>query len=431
MGPRQRASLGATTDALRRLGRERIGVYRGMFLKGLVQLPWRSAMRSVARAVPRESGLVAFGSVRNRLADNSAYLFLHMAQANDIRCVWIGGSPEVISKLRAEGLDARRRWSPGGLWAALRASIYVYSFAPADINVLLSDGAVTVNLWHGVGVKRIERDRGSPWDRMYAAGDRSLTARVFADDRRPCDWLLSTSPEMSAYFTRPFGISIDRCIEVGYPRNDHLAAGTTPPSALIDRPLYDALREKELVVGYFPTWRYDSYSALPEGAPDLDEIAQLVGEQGGVVLFKPHHQSGMPPGTSESLVLLPADADLNAYLGLCDVLVTDYSSVAADFLFLNRPIVIFAPDLDGDLAAGRFSIDPIEHQPGLLVRTTEELYALLREARSIPLAENFKFLQSFYWSSSSEHSSEALASFIRSRALGPAKSPSAARAETG
>ncbi len=49
-----------------------------------------------------------------------------------------------------------------------RASFYVYSFAASDINLWLVDGAVTLNLWHGLGVKRIERDRGAPWDRMYA-----------------------------------------------------------------------------------------------------------------------------------------------------------------------------------------------------------------------------------------------------------------------
>ena len=49
-----------------------------------------------------------------------------------------------------------------------------------------------------------------------------------------------------------------------------------------------------------------------------------------------------PVGSDESLVFLPADCDLNAYLGLCDVLITDYSSVAADFLLLHRPIIVFA-----------------------------------------------------------------------------------------
>src|SRR4051794_18395898 len=96
---------------LRRLGRERLGVYRGMFVKRLSQWPLRAAFRSLSRFIRRDSDLVVFGSVRNRFADNSAYLFLAMAQDPQMRCVWITGSRAVVRKLRQDGFDARHRWS--------------------------------------------------------------------------------------------------------------------------------------------------------------------------------------------------------------------------------------------------------------------------------------------------------------------------------
>src|SRR3954452_8777099 len=100
---------------LRRVGRERLGVYRGMFVKRLSQWPLRAAFRSLSRFIRRDSDLVVFGSVRNRFADNSAYLFLNMAQDEQLRCVWISGSQAVVKKLRQEGFDARHRWSIEGL----------------------------------------------------------------------------------------------------------------------------------------------------------------------------------------------------------------------------------------------------------------------------------------------------------------------------
>ena len=407
------------------MGREKLGVYRGMFLKRLSEWPLRAAFRGLSRFVRRTPDLIAFGSVRNRFADNSAYLFLNMARDEELRCVWLTGSHNVVKQLRSHGYEAHRRWSVPGIRAAVRASYYVYSFAPSDINLWLSDGAVTVNLWHGLGVKRIERDRDSPWNRMYRASDRSITGRVFADDRRSPDWLVTTSAPMTQYFAPPFAIPSERCAQFGYPRNDHFVQGTRPPSILVNAELYDRLEQEPFVVGYFPTWRYDSFEALPDGAPDLDEIARIVGEQGGVMLFKPHHQSATPLGSDPSLVFLPADCDLNAYLGLCDVLITDYSSVAADFLLLDRPIVIFAPDVDEGIAMDRFSADPSTMQPGLLVRTTDELFALLSAVRSIPLADNFIRLREHYWGSVSADSASELGAFIKSKALaGCAPKPS-------
>jgi CDP-glycerol glycerophosphotransferase (TagB/SpsB family) len=413
---REVAAAATVHERLRRIGRERIGVYRGLYIKRLMQWPLRAALRQMTRPLRRQPDLVAFGSVRNRFADNSAYLFLHMAAEDRLRCVWISGSRAVTRSLRRQGYDARHRWSPKGLHAALRASIYVYSFSPEDVNLWLSDRATCVNLWHGVGVKRIERERGEPWKRMYAASDRSITGRVFADDRRRPDWLLTTSPATTCYFLRPFDIAADRCVELGYPRDDHLIVGSPPPAALVDRTIYERLDREDFVVGYFPTWRYDSFEAVAGGAPDLEEIAHLIAAQSGVVVFKPHFQSASPACAHPALVVLPAEADLNAYLGLCDVLITDYSSVAADFLLMDRPIVTFAPRLDRDLASGTFSEDPLTMQPGLLVRTTAELYGCLRAVREIPIQDNFEQLRRHYWGPDPQPSAARLSTFVNGRA---------------
>jgi len=251
---------------------------------------------------------------------------------------------------------------------------------------------------------------------MYNASDHSVTGQVFADDRRPPNWLVAPSPPMREYFARPFDLPIERCIEFGYPRNDHLVKRTRPPTSLIDEPLYDRLERHDLVVGFFPTWRYDSFEALPEGSPTLDDIARIVGRQDGVVLFKPHHQSATPAASDPAIVLLPAECDLNAYLALCHVLVTDYSSVAADFLLLDRPIIVWGADVDQGIAMRQFSVDPLTMQPGLLVRTKDELFSVLSDARSIPTAANFDKLREHYWGSVNAESADALRDFVKSTA---------------
>src|SRR4051794_26886796 len=140
-----------------------IGRYRLLLAKRLVQWPARALLRPIVPRVSRDPRLVAFGSNWNRFADNPAYLFLHMARTSGLRCVWVSGSRETVDRLTSFGLESVHRWSLAGVRVALRSSWYVYGFNRADVNTLLDDGAVTFNLWHGVGVKRIARSESVSW----------------------------------------------------------------------------------------------------------------------------------------------------------------------------------------------------------------------------------------------------------------------------
>ncbi len=282
------------------------------------------------------------------------------------------------------------------MWVALRSSWYVFSSYRSDVNLWLADGARAFNLWHGVGVKRIQRGRVvGAGAAMFNEPEGSLTARVFADDRQPPDFVLSTSKGMSEVLSHAFGVSPDRCPELGYPRIDHLWAGTSPPATLVDEELHEHLRDRA-VVGYFPTVRDDSLS-VPGAAPTVERLARILDAQDAVLLFKPHGASYVPVEPDAAVVVLPRDADLSAYLGVCDVLITDYSSVAADYLPLNRAVVLYWADLDIYDGNRGFALDPREFLPGIATRTPDELYAVLSDIRSIAVAPDHERVRDFYW----------------------------------
>jgi CDP-glycerol glycerophosphotransferase (TagB/SpsB family) len=389
-------ATGRAIAALRSFGRARIGTFRLLVLLRLVQWPIRGVTRPVLRRIPREPSLIAFGAASERFADNPAYSFLALVASPSLRCVWISGSAATVERLRAAGLPAERRWSRRGVAVALRAGWYVYGWNPADVNRWLGDGARTLNLWHGVGIKRVQRARIGVGPTVYDAPDGSFLAAVLADDRHVPDLVLSSSPGMTPVLAEAFGVPPERCVELGYPRNDHLVDATPAPAALVDPALLERLRGQR-VVGYFPTFRDDSMG-IPGGAPVIEEVAEVVGAQGATLLFKAHDASHVEVGRGSNLVVLPADADLNAYLGCCDVLVTDYSSVASDFLLLrDRPIVLFVPDVDDFEAVRGFALDPKDKLPGLVTRTTAELHQALGDLARLPAPDPDGRLLAFYW----------------------------------
>jgi hypothetical protein len=78
---------------------------------------------------------------------------------------------------------------------------------------------------------------------------------------------------------------------------------------------------------------------------------------------------------------------------------------------------VFGPDVDEGIRMHQFSADPLTMQPGLLVRTRDELFKALSDVRSIPTGDNFDALREHYWGSVSAESANALREFVKSTAL--------------
>lgn len=344
----------------------------------LAQLPLRTLIGAIVRLVPRDRNLVAFGAERERFADNSAYLYLAM-RSRAVRCVWITGSASLVERLRAAGYSAERRWSYRGVLTCLRAGSYVVSGYASDVNGWLAEGARIVNLWHGVPLKRIERDiSGGPLRRMY--DDRQPMKAAFRERTRPPDLLLAPSTYIAERcFEGAFAVPRERCLPLGYPRTDHFfePLEAPPHELLVGNPTtWHELQRRNRVVGYFPTWRDGSIEPTPAGL-NLDQFAAGLARLGGHLVFKPHFVASASSSVSGATTLGEGD-DADAYLPLCDLLITDYSSLAFDFMLLDRPIVYFVPDLDEYMHERGFYFEPLEMMPGPIVRDPIQLLDAVR-----------------------------------------------------
>jgi CDP-glycerol glycerophosphotransferase (TagB/SpsB family) len=358
--------------AARRVVR-RLGVHRVTLLLGLAQLPALKAAQLLLSRIPRDRHLVVLGSPLDRFSDNAAYLYVFLTERQGpLRPVWISGSSEIVRRLRDRGYRAETRWSWRGVLTCVRAGTFVYSSYRSDINRWLSPGASTLCLWHGLPIKRVEASAGAD------AKQKSWFERVIEAGREaPPDYLLTSSDFVTQAFSRAFSVPPERCWEHGYPRNDHLLADPrNPPGALLwHESERDRLASARFVVGLFLTWRDEKV----DDAVDADlvrQVAETCGRHGGVLAYKAHYNVAPTAVPPDHCVLLPSDADLHAYLGYCDVLVTDYSSVALDFLLMRRPVVYFMPDMEQYAATRGFQVDPLT-LPGVVTREPEALLVAL------------------------------------------------------
>jgi len=205
------------------------------------------------------------------------------------------------------------------------------------------------------------------------------------------DHFLVRSEHDVATLARAYRLPEDRLLRTGYPRNDALVAERTRTETegrLPRPPLAGALGidDHKKVVLYAPTFRGGPAAGGKQARRrlllDVREFAERFGDS-YTLLVRAHYLEAArlplcPPGT---VIDVSRHHDVSELLALADVLVTDYSSIMFDFALLDRPVLLYAPDLDTYAAERGSYFDLREKAPGPVTETQEELFGQLAELK--------------------------------------------------
>lgn len=332
--------------------------------------------------IPRNKKIWVFGSTfGKRFADNPKYFYLYMNQYHkkDIRAIWISKNRDVIKLLNHNGMEAYYLYSIKGIWFCLRARVYLYDNYSKDICFTLSGGAVKINMWHGVPLKKIQRD--NRFDKVRHPKTRtemlkSLPRRM--SDEKPSDYVLTTSNFLKPIFSSAF--QTKRVIVCGYPRNDNLVYEQirnilTKQETREIRHISKKAQENKIIL-YMPTFR-ESESKFFD-VINMDKFQKFLVKEHLIFCIKLHPKSKLEMRFREknysNIYILDAQSDPYSILNLSDLLVTDYSSIYFDYLLTKKPIVFFNYDLAEYLRDTRelyFSYN--KFTPGIKVKNQTEL----------------------------------------------------------
>lgn len=145
-------------------------------------------------------------------------------------------------------------------------------------------------------------------------------------------------------------VDSEKIVVTGSPRNDQLF-----------RIQNNNEKSNEKVILYTPTWRewidndkkeYEGFKTkLAEMVQDkqLNELLSYHGYKIHLFLhinMHKYYETIISDYNALNFVKLPLNIDLQHYIVLSDMLITDYSSVAWDFLLLNKPVVFYQFDLE-------------------------------------------------------------------------------------
>lgn len=242
------------------------------------------------------------------------------------------------------------------------------------------EGQKRINLWHGCGFKARAVLGPGPQTRHY-------------------ELMTVTSPLYADIHAKYHGLSRSQLIDTGLAKQDWLFQ---PMKDGIGRIL--DLPKSSKYVFWLPTFRWTdnkasslntntlaSSSGFPivtnkKLAKELDDFLDSIDT---CLIIKPHPAQAHDGidfwkmkhiFVIENKVLLKKDIMINQLLSKADALISDYSSVAIDFMLLDRPIAFMLEDMEQYGESRGFVFDNLkEYLPGVEVYTFDQLENFLRE----------------------------------------------------
>lgn len=315
---------------------------------------------------PLKKNLVLFvGKNEGLFFDNIKYiyLYLHGLKQNGVEYYFFTEKESVYDMLKQHNLPVLLYPSLRSIYTLICANVVISCSTPwsKKYKYHLSARAKKIQLWHGIGPKKIGL--------MLPANARkhnSFLGRL-SDAIRGKHYIYDLFVSTSDFYTANLfskAVRARNFIESGYPRNDiffkerldelDLLEADTETLQKIDEFRKNGFKS----VLYAPTWDDPAGNLIKNGFLDLEKLSQFAKNNKILFVFKfhPSVRCGKELGLPDNIICYDSSKDIQPLLKTTDILVTDYSSVYMDYLLLDRPIVFFPYNLE------RY----IESQDGLL-----------------------------------------------------------------
>jgi CDP-glycerol glycerophosphotransferase (TagB/SpsB family) len=330
--------------------------------KNIIKLLLLWPLYFIVKYIPKNKRIWCFGAPRERFVDNSKYMFLYSQKHYpNVNCYWVTSDVQLTQALNARGFKVINRNTLKGMLTIIRAHSVFYSCFVSEVSFWLTAGAKSVNLWHGLPLKKIEFDINSGEYQAKYAKEFSLNKLAWqlfnpVSFRRP-DIMFSPAPIFTAIFKRAFRIKKGKVIESGSPRTDIFFDKALAAQDLKTYPnIILAKQQDKKTFLYMPTFRDVGGDFFASTGIDFEQLNNKMLALNAIFYIKAHPNAGLDNfqlDHYDHIKVIPSAIDPYPLMNYVDTLVTDYSSIYIDFLLVNKPIIFFAFDLENYQATCR------------------------------------------------------------------------------
>lgn len=239
-------------------------------------------------------------------------------------------------------------------------------------------------IWHGTGsIKKLGMDRPSYNFHEELCNDQYDNVIVASD--KECE-----------IFHSAYNIKEDTFTKIGYPSMDLLIHNQIDfKNEFFEK--YPSLINKKIVI-YLPTFRLtndcDGYLYGYDYEIDWDDLNDWLSKNNCVFLIKRHPvmlENNIDIITKEYDNIIDVEGISNfSLLVASDLLITDYSTIFNEYLLLDKPIILYCPDLEDYLNSTGLYYKIPDELPGVFCQNYEELKSAIINLNDIVDYSYFK-----------------------------------------
>lgn len=299
--------------------------------------------------------------------------------APEMKIVWSFKNPENVKNVPGYVTKVKRN-SFGEIKALFTSKFWVM-----NVGIILPKkrkGQIYIDTWHG--------------DRAFKNVEKTSDGKVYiADVYKVADVLVSGSDYGDRIIRNAMRFS-GKILRVGSPRNDlFFSEDSKSKIEQIKRGL--GIAEDARILMFAPTFRGTgkgvdvlNFSSL------LDKLEARDGKK-WVCLIRQHHKVPFREEYSTDARIMNASAypDMQELLLISDVVISDYSSLVGDFALLERPIILYVPDLE-EYVGSRGLCFNLKESPFVFATDGAELFEKVLKFDAESAKENCRQILDFY-----------------------------------
>ena len=263
-----------------------------------------------------------------------------------------------------------------------------------DNNYVISNfkrpGVKVIQVWHATGaIKKF----GNAIKREYPI--------------KNYDYVIANSDYWKQPYQEAFNVSEQGVIITGMPRVDHLVDPyylTQAKARMYSR--YPILKGKKVIL-YAPTFRGNIYQGFKTVDFDAQAVLNALGEE-YVIIFKFHPLLLKTTLSDDSRVINMNHENTHDLFAVCDVLISDFSSIIFDYSLLNKPMCFFVPDLDEYIETLGCFVDYRRVMPGAICYNETQVIAALQGNKKYDI----KAFRDMFFKYQDGHNTQRIVMFI-------------------
>lgn len=244
---------------------------------------------------------------------------------------------------------------------------------------------IYIQTWHGgLALKKIEYDAIDKLSEYYK--------KVMENDNKMIDYMISNSDFCTKMYRRAFKYK-GEIIDIGTPRNDILVNYNSDVRKKVEN--YYNIDSKKKILLYAPTFR-NSYEKNPY---DIDFLKlknelEYITKDNWEIVVKLHPRISNSDILKSKVLYIDASnySDMQELIISCDLLITDYSSTMFESLIADKPVIIYANDIESYINERGLYFD-FNELPFKLAKNNNELINIVRNNNIEELKKNYNIFK--------------------------------------